>query len=79
MNMPVYSTEIKEEACHGAAILAGVGVGLYPNIKEACETTIQMSPVVIEPIAENVKVYNEKHQIFHDFYFSVKDLYPRIR
>lgn len=79
LNMPVYSTEIKEEACHGAAILAGVGVGLYPNIKEACETTIQMSPVVIEPIAENVKVYNEKQQIFHDLYFSVKDLYPRIR
>lgn len=79
LNMPVYSTEIKEEACHGAAILAGVGVGLYPDIKEACEATIQMSPVVTDPIPENVKVYNEKQQIFHDLYFSVKDLYPRIK
>lgn len=78
LNMPVYSTEIKEEACHGAAILAGVGVGLYANIKEACETTIQMSPAVVEPIPEHVKIYNEKQQIFHDLYFSVKDLYPRI-
>ena len=75
LDMPVHTTEIKEEACHGAAILAGVGVGLYANIKEACERTIRMSTAVVEPIPEHVKIYNEKQQIFHDLYFRVKDLY----
>ena len=28
---------------------------------------------------ENVKIYNEKQEIFHDLYYSVKELYPRIR
>ena len=75
LDMPVHTTEIKEEACHGAAILAGVGVGLYANIKEACERTIRMSTAVVEPIPEHVNIYNEKQQIFHDLYFRVKDLY----
>ena len=37
-----------------------------------------MSPEVVEPIPENVKIYNEKQEIFHDLYYSVKELYPRI-
>ena len=62
--MPVYSTNIREEACHGAAILAGVGVGVYKDIKEACQATITMSDKVVEPIRENVKIYNEKQSVF---------------
>lgn len=77
-DMPVYSTNIQEEACYGAAILAAVGVGIYRDIKEACEFTITMSDVVIEPIRENVKIYNEKQKIFCDLFFKVRDLYPRI-
>ncbi len=78
LDMPVYSTNIREEACHGAAILAGVGVGVYRNIKEACEATITMSDEVVEPIRENVKIYDEKQRIFHDLFFHIRDLYPRI-
>lgn len=78
LDMPVYSTNIREEACHGAAILAGVGVGVYRDIKEACQATISMSHEVVEPIRENVKIYNEKQQIFHDLFYSIRDLYPRI-
>ncbi len=78
LDMPVYSTNIREEACHGAAILAGVGVGVYKDIKEACQATITMSDKVVEPIRENVKIYNEKQSVFHDLFYSVRDLYPRI-
>ncbi|MDD3337556.1 MAG: xylulokinase [Lachnospiraceae bacterium] len=78
LDMPVYSTKVQEEACQGAAILAAVGVGLYADVKEACTATVRMSDAVTEPIAENVKIYNEKQQIFHELYFRVKDLYPRI-
>ena len=41
-------------------------------------TAVTMSPEVVEPILENVKIYNEKQEVFHDLYYSVKKLYPRI-
>ena len=37
-----------------------------------------MSDKVVEPIRENVKIYNEKQSVFHDLFYSVRDLYPRI-
>ena len=79
LNMPVYSTNVKEEACQGAAILAAVGVGFFKDIKEGCQAAVTMSPEVVEPIPENVKIYNEKQEIFHDLYYNVKELYPPIR
>lgn len=78
MDMPVYSTNVREEACHGAAILAAVGVGIYKNIEEACNSTITMNDTIVEPICENVKIYQEKQQIFHELFFRIRDLYPRI-
>lgn len=78
LNMPIYTTQTQEEACLGAAILAAVGVGIYPDVKTACKQIVTFSPEVTEPIAENVKIYREKQQIFHDLYFTVKDMYPRL-
>lgn len=78
LNMPIHTTQTQEEACLGAAILAAVGVGIYPDVKTACRQIVTFSPEVTEPIAENVKIYREKQQIFHDLYFTVKDMYPRL-
>lgn len=78
LNKPIHTTQTQEEACLGAAILAAVGVGLYPDVKTACKQIVTFSPEVTEPIAENVKIYREKQQIFHDLYFTVKDMYPRL-
>ena len=78
LDMPVYSTNVNEEACQGAAILAAVGVGFFRDIPEACRATVTMSTEVVEPIAEHVKIYNEKQEIFHDLYGSVQGLFSRI-
>lgn len=78
LNMPVYTTQTQEEACLGAAILAAVGIGIYPDVKTACRQIVAFSPEVTEPIAENVKIYREKQQIFHELYLSVKSIYPKL-
>lgn len=78
LDMPIYTTQTQEEACLGAAILAAVGVGIYPDVKTACRQIVTFSPVVTEPIQENVKIYREKQAIFHDLYFTVKEMYPRL-
>ena len=43
-NRPVQTVKSKEGPALGAAILAGVGAGLYPSVQEACDQLIQLNP-----------------------------------
>lgn len=79
MDMPVYTTKTEEEACQGAALLAGVGCGIYQNIQEACEIVVKINDMVIDPIAENVSYYQEQLEVFRELYSKVKDLYPKLK
>lgn len=74
----IYTTQSKEQASFGAAICAGVGVGLFASLEEACDQLISMSPVVTHPIPENVKIYNEMYQIYTELYSRNKDLFHRL-
>lgn len=47
----------KESACLGTAILAGVGVGIYPSVEEACEKIIQTKKIYSPSGAD----YTEAH------------------
>lgn len=78
LDQPVYSTEVREEACQGAAVLAAVGNGVYRDIREACGAMVRMSDQVVEPIPGNVRLYDEKLQLFHDLYAQLRDMYRRI-
>lgn len=78
LGMPVHTTQTEEEACLGAAIMAAVGIGMYRDIPEACKAIVKLSPEVTDPIAENVRYYREKQEVFHDLYGKVEDLYPRL-
>jgi xylulokinase len=62
--IPVYVPEQKECACAGAAILAGVGCGLYSSIEEASKYFTGKRQRVIEPVRENSAVYQELYRRF---------------
>ncbi len=74
LNMPVHTTLVSEEACQGAAMMALVGIGAYKDLAQAASAVVKMSPDVVEPIPENVKIYEEKQAIFHQLYEGTKDL-----
>lgn len=78
MNMPVYTTMVEEEACLGAVIMAAVGIGGYPDIYSACREIVALNPEVTEPVAENVKRYQEKQEIFCELYAGVEKLFPKL-
>ena len=70
-NCPVKTVKSKEGPALGAAILAGVGAGLYPCVQAACQAMIQTNPAQ-EPIPENVPQYEAFYQVY-------KSLYPALR
>ncbi len=76
-NCPVKTVKSKEGPALGAAILAGVGAGLYPSVREACGAMIQLNPAQ-EPIKENVPKYEAFYQVYRSLYPALKDRYKAL-
>lgn len=67
----VCTTQSKEGPALGVAILAGVGAGLYPSVREACDSMIHVG-LTQKPIEENKPLYES-------CYAQYKELYPAMR
>ncbi|MGE5605556.1 MAG: xylulokinase [Bacteroidota bacterium] len=71
----IYTVSGMEEACTGAAIVAGVGVNIYKSIEQACSSIVRYNPKVTLPNPENVKVYDEAFEKFKLLYLNNKNLF----
>ncbi len=69
--LPLRQSLLKEQAGIGAALLAGVGAGVYPNLAKACKQVVQHGPVTEPDPAAHAR-YTELYQRF-------EQLYPRLR
>lgn len=74
---PVCVAQSSEGPALGVAILAGVGTGLYPSVKEACDAMIHVGQEQ-KPIPENVAVYARKYQVYRSLYPDMKDAFKRL-
>jgi len=72
----IYGTSVdlvtaEEGAAYGAALLAGVGSGVWRSVEAACETAVHVAKSV-EPIARNVELLSRR-------YDEYRKLYPALR
>lgn len=67
----VKTVEQEEGPALGAAILAGVGCGIYPGVEEACDRLIHEKSST-EPAAEQVEIYAGYHKVYQNLYQSLK-------
>ena len=58
----------------GAALLAGVGVGVYRDYEEAVEKTVKITKEY-EPNMENHQVYKKYYEIYLDLYERLKETF----
>jgi xylulokinase len=63
--------EAEEGAAYGAAILAGVGVGLWSSVDAACEAIVKVSNR-ISPNQENVATMDRQYSMFRKLYPSLR-------
>lgn len=73
-DMPVYVTRTEEEACTGAAMMAAVGIGWFRDVREAAESIVKLEEEVVYPVPANVKVYEEKRQMFRELYGKLENM-----
>jgi xylulokinase len=74
---PIEVPEIEEAVVLGAAILAGIGVGLYADEQQAYER-VHRAGQVYEPNREQNARYGEWFATFDDLYPALKDIHARL-
>jgi len=72
----VFDTElvvinVTEGAAYGAALLAGVGAGVYKDVSEACRQTIEVVQRT-EPVKKNAALYQEFYPVYRSLYGALK-------
>jgi xylulokinase len=72
LNRPIYQTQTVEAAAAGAALLAGVGVGVYPDARSACRQSVRCGKKVVRPDPEKVARYAEAYQTYGALYPALK-------
>ena len=68
LNMPVHTTQTKEEACFGAILFAAVATGAYRNLQEAAKELVHVNADIVEPIQMNVDYYRQQQERYRSLY-----------
>lgn len=69
----IYVSDMLEQACVGAAIVAGVGVGVYSTLDQALERIVRLSSTPHVPDAQSQARYQELYGIYRELYRQTKD------
>lgn len=69
---PVKTVASKEGPALGAAILAGVGTGLWSSVAEACGGVIRVNPAQ-DPIPDNQAKYEPYYQLYRTLYPALRE------
>ena len=67
-------TDVKEQACLGACLIAGLGLGLFTSPQAACDRFVRYLPIRYEPNEKNYAVYRRRYETYRALYPRVKDL-----
>ena len=71
--IPIVVPKVTEAAGLGAAILAGVGAGVYPNAHSAIEKILEFNKTHYPDIKQKQK-YENRFEIYKDIYPTIKNL-----
>jgi len=72
LDVPLRQLEIEEGASFGAALLAGVGSGVFADLREAVDRTVRLDEDVFSPNPELVSCYQTLYQRYIRLYPALK-------
>jgi xylulokinase len=73
LNSSLVTINTTEGAAYGAALLAGVGSGVWPDVDTACSQAIQITGST-EPQPEAVDQYEQGYALYRQLYPALRDL-----
>ena len=66
-----------EGAAYGAALLAGVGAGAWPEVASACRATVKLAGSTL-PDEEQVNVYRQAYPLYQELYPALKSSFSKM-
>lgn len=78
LNTDVHVSTTQEQACVGAALLAGVATKAYESIEDACSRVVTIKDTPIQPDSDNRALYDEHYNIYKELYERNNHLFPRL-
>ena len=82
MQADIYQAEIvtiniEEGPAFGAAILAGVGTGVYTSVESATDQIVKITSQT-DPISDHVEIYEQYYRIYRDLYPALKPKFDQV-
>lgn len=77
LNAELVTVNTTEGGAFGSALCAGVGVGIWDNIDQACQETIQLTGKTT-PSPDNVRRYEPHYQLYSSLYDTLLETYAQI-
>jgi xylulokinase len=74
LDVELVTVNTTEGAAYGAALLAGVGVGIWPDVDTACELTIQLSGIT-HPQPDITSIYQDAYQTYRRLYPALEGIF----
>ena len=71
------TVNVTEGAAYGAALLAGVGVKVWPGVPAACDATVHVTSAT-RPDAGRHRVYAGLHALYRDLYPALKPTFHAV-
>ena len=69
---PVSTNKSSEGPALGAALIAGVGAGVYKDLNEACDIAI-VTKSIQSPEEQSVNIYKKNYPLYQKLYIDLKD------
>ncbi|MFD2612442.1 xylulokinase [Paenibacillus gansuensis] len=75
LEQDVYASRMTEQACVGAALIAGVGVGQFDSIEQGIAQVVQIHEEPIRPQGRNRDVYRQQYEVYRALYDANQRLF----
>lgn len=75
LNREVQVCKVKEQACLGACIIAGLSTNIFDNVKTACDKYVEMESKIYQPDPKTAKVYEQNYKVYQQLYGANKELF----
>ncbi|GAB4536718.1 MAG: xylulokinase [Anaerolineae bacterium] len=76
LGLPILLPQVSVGAAFGSAVLVGMGLGLYPDVRRTLHEMVQPG-ARYEPDPDNHALYQELYQVFRSIYESLREDFDR--
>ncbi len=78
LGMPIRVAECKETGALGAALCAGVGVGVWPDLAAAVEQAVQINPGALQPRPERFAFHDARYRVFKRLELAMSEMWREV-